>query len=256
MGWINCLLEKPEHRRENCYTMHHPCEVISLYSDVEMTRKRYDIRSDIDYGVMLRLVGQVDEGVLEVEYAGEKSYCKVGDLYTGISMPDEDYDIYENPEYSYRTKGSTLHSKIEISIMERAGQWLKIKFQNYSEIETGWVPIAPYYEYYDDNGVVNLLEYKEIQNLKLREKKDSSDYPVYAEPDSKSEIVGRAFYEWLSTVGAIVLDAEGEWLKVRAFVLPDSFIEGWIPEAVQNTCVVPVIGMTGKPDKARYQVWL
>lgn len=194
---------------------------------------------------LLRVCRQIKSGVLEMDYAGEKMYCKVGDVYVGLRSVDVDYNIYQGPDFSYKSENQ-LYSDLKISVLDIYEDWIKIKTVIGIKNVEGWVHNCSFFECYDSLGVVkpkmktedNKLEVEredgtishcQVGEVNFRYAPNRGEYPVYSGPDTTSKIVGYGFSEKDVPISVVVLDAQDDWLKVRAFVLPDSFIEGWIP---------------------------
>lgn len=252
-GWINCPDTKPDEHQGNCFSLPYPALMTCLYSDVEMTKVRYALCPDTKVGIKVRAVRLAEEGVLELEYAGEKSYCKVGDLYVDVRKDEcEDENMYKAPNVSAEVARSMPY-EADLVVTDANELWMQVRRGQGDRREYLWIRKSSLYECHHGSSVVDVkrktdertleVEYADgtkaavkVGGVKVRMRQNNWTYPVYSEPDTESELVGRGFARKNANVASVVLDVDGDWLKVRAFVLPGDFIEGWIPASVQETC--------------------
>lgn len=142
-GWIKYPLKPIQSHAENVFTVHNPDQIISLYSDKELSRKRIDIypyKAESDAGVMLIAKRKI-QNVFEIEYEGELLYCEDGCLYINT----RNYDASEMYLYSEPDSSSTIVgiSNVEQTalVLDISGEWLKIHaLMNDNSYMDAWIP--------------------------------------------------------------------------------------------------------------------
>lgn len=145
IGWINCKILGSRHGFDaNGFILNKPGEAVSLYLDKELTKKRitcYPPKTKDSYGKRVWVNGKVNDEILELEYSGEKTYCRVGDICV---MTDKGKNasliLRAEPDNDSQVVGETRVNQCAI-VLDATDDWLKVRLLTKdARFADGWIP--------------------------------------------------------------------------------------------------------------------
>lgn len=142
-GWISCRLRNGI-ERYNAFTEHKPHEVVYFYADKELREKRmaiYPYMVEGNVGTNVWVTGKVGDGVLEMEYSGEKMYCRVGDLFVFLRGVDKAvYSLFSAPDKESDVIAKAIGPQTVV-VLDVNGSWLRVRaLTEQGEYSEGWIP--------------------------------------------------------------------------------------------------------------------